>query len=105
MRIRWSVVDSLLEVTKSTPAQLLNWLETSPLSSRFPCKNHKYLGKYNLLASLFQLKAFMYHDDEWDVYVPYVSTGVTIFVFWDIWRSNPKFRDQLTKSFKKRYKL
>ena len=103
MRIRWSVVDSLLKKTCSEPKQLLAWLEAAPRESKFPCnRQHLYLGKYSFIGHYekgVELGILF-------IYMPAIGYGgYTIHEFWEIWRHNPGVRVVITEQFKERYKL
>lgn len=115
-RIKWKVVDKILEETESTPQQLLEWLEWGFENIESHCHNYicvkkLYLDKYFLDTAEFK----GYRDNSEKriyIYLPRILTRedrwgeeFTPATTWTNLRDNLEFRNEMVRRFKKHYKL
>ena len=115
MKIKWNIVDQILDITGSTPKQLLDWMSDSDVMDfSFPCSaGELYLGMYSFVeADIYDYEEVslgdMGIDDEIEVFVTEIAEDVDIYHFWEMWRSDldgGKFRANMRRNFKRRYEL
>lgn len=120
-RIKWKVVDSLLEQTESTPRELLDWLEwgfkhIDGVVNTFLCNNRLYLDKYYITnkcdLSMHIHPNGLILEDKSVIRVPDILTGESPTgntfnpaVFWVSFQKDKDFRAEVITQYKKHYKL
>ena len=114
-RIKWKVIDKLLEETESSPWDLLDWLEwgfENVGREEFICHRKLYLGKFYIEWGC-DAGIHTDSDDEIDVFCSNIFTGSrpsagelsSPAAAWHILQTDLDFRTTMIKRFKKHYKL
>ena len=115
-RIKWKVVDKILEETKSTPQQLLDWLEwgfSNLESYNWLCLKKLYLGKYFIETE--GDREYISNKEPKDriyIFTPTIITGKNQdgetfcpATTWGTLITDLDFRGAMIARFKKHYKL
>ncbi len=117
-KIKWALVTKFLKVTKSTPQQLLDWLEwgfKNVNKDEFICHKEMYIeGKYFIAESRHSGNDFkMSREEHGIIDVPVLITSLSEYEthiayparIWRKLQCDEEFRKEMIDKFKKHYKL